>query len=477
LALLWRAGARLTVPVALVELGVDLATGAITLDGPHWAMAIIGVVRPVIAYGLVVVAVRRLETLAAPRRVMFAAPVPFAVASVFAPVCAALFALPQALQRPELTGVTTAREVILSLNAFAIGDLLGVLLLAPPLLWVADRLTGRRAGAIVWPPRVILAEAAGVFGLGVGIETLLYWVGLGLQPAPMLVAVAWIGLRLGRPGAWAALLVVVSIALPLTAGPMDTGERIVLHLGLATIMVAGYLTGSFADAQARARADLEVRDRLLFQAERLKTLRAMSVAVIHEISQPLSTLSIEARHLHELTAEGDAQIAAAAALIHTKATDLSDLIRRLRRYGGSAVDEPTELSLGTLVDSVVKLARPEMQAAGVNLIVAQTGVDLIVLGREVELAQAVVNLVRNAARACRPGGNVSLDAVRSSAEDAGNIVVTNQAGTRASPAGMGVGTLIARAIVEAHGGTLVRNKDAAGIVRATISLPLLRNES
>ena len=41
-------------------------------------------------------------------------------------------------------------------------------------------------------------------------------------------------------------------------------------------------------------------DRMLFQAERLKTLRAMSVAVIHEISQPLSTLAIEAKHLHEI---------------------------------------------------------------------------------------------------------------------------------------------------------------------------------
>ncbi|GAA3257635.1 hypothetical protein GCM10020258_18020 [Sphingomonas yabuuchiae] len=99
-----------------------------------------------------------------------------------------------------------------------------------------------------------------------------------------------------------ALLVVVLRVLPDTAGAMDTPERLQRHLALATIVVTGYLAGSFADAQATARAMLERRDRLLFQAERLKTLRAMSVAVIHEVSQPLSTLAIEARHLHQLTA-------------------------------------------------------------------------------------------------------------------------------------------------------------------------------
>jgi signal transduction histidine kinase len=39
-------------------------------------------------------------------------------------------------------------------------------------------------------------------------------------------------------------------------------------------------------------------------------------------------------------------------------------------------------------------------------------------------------------------------------------------------AGMGVGLVIARTIVEAHGGTLTR-RDEAGLVSFIISLPLL----
>ena len=39
--------------------------------------------------------------------------------------------------------------------------------------------------------------------------------------------------------------------------------------------------------------------------------------------------------------------------------------------------------------------------------------------------------------------------------------------------GMGVGTLVARAILEAHGGTLTRETGSDAMVRATITLPLI----
>lgn len=475
LAMLWRAGARFTVPVALVELAVDLATGAVVVTTPDWPHAVFGVIRPVLAYGAVVFVIRQLSRRAARGGPLFTAPMPFALASVLAPIAAALLAVPQALLRPDLTGVTDTQAMVLSLNAFAIGDLLGVLLVAPPLLWAADWLSGHRRAPIRAPRVALLVEAVAVLALGLAIGAGLAWNGLGLQPAPVLVAIAWVGLRSGRLGAWSALLLVAAIVLPISASGMTTPARLQLHLGLATIVVTGYLAGSFADAQARAREDLARRDRLLFQAERLKTLRAMSVAVIHEISQPLSTLSIEARHLHESARDAPAEVAATAALIHAKATQLSDLVRRLRRYGGRAVDEPTPLPLSVLMESVLALARPELSTAGVGLAVGTVDADLVILGQEVELAQALMNLLRNAAQACGPGGEVTLAAAREGTN--ATLAVINRCAPDQPPQpGMGVGTLVARAIVEAHGGTLVRTTDPAGIVRATITLPLVGDQ-
>lgn len=465
-ALLWRGGARLTLAAALVELAVDTLTGAVEPFGADGAVAIIGVVRPVIAYGITVAAIQWLASGA--RAELLTQPMPFGLAAVLAPNLAALAALPQALLRPELTGVADTRGVVLSFSAFAVGDLLGTLIVAPPLLWLADRLAQRAGPSRSLRPSALI-EGTGVLLASLGVTGTLQAAGLGLQPMPVLLAAVWIGLRFGRAAAWMALTVVIAVVLPQTAGAMATEARLQLHLALATVVVAGYLAGSFADAQARARADLSRRDRLLFQAERLKTLRAMSVAVIHEISQPLSTLAIEAKHLHELSVGADAEIAEGAALIDRKAHALSDLVRRLRRFGGRVADEPSPLPILALLDTVRSLAEAEAKAARVRLEIAAADRNLVVLAQEVELAQALVNLVRNAVQACDDG------VVRVSAERAGGeamIAVRNRClSPSPSREGMGVGLLVTRAIVEAHGGRLKRDT-AQGLVTHRILLPL-----
>ncbi|WP_374293429.1 sensor histidine kinase [Sphingomonas sp.] len=468
-ALLWRLGARLTPAAALIELAVDAAKGVIAFASPDWPLAVMGIVRPVLAYGLVIAAIRRLAS--GRRAEMLAAPMPFGLAAVAAPHVAALVALPQAMLRPDMTGVEGARSIVLSLTAFTVGDLLGVLILAPPVLWVAG-LHERRA-VPHWPRirAAALAEAVLVLGGAIGMIAVLDLLGLGWQPMPVLLAVAWIGLRFGRHAAWAALLLVVVLTLSRTAGAVATPQRLHLHLGLSMIAVVGYLAGSFADSQRRARADVARRDRLLFQAERLKTLRAMSVAVIHEVSQPLSTLAIEARHLNAIARTAGPEIAASAELIDRKADTLSALVRRLRRFGGRVVDEPTPLPLTALIDSVLALAAPEARAARVRLAVVPVDPDLAVLGQEVELAQAVVNLLRNAIQACE---DAVVELSVHAAGDRAHVTISNRCSpTRGAQPGMGVGTLVARAIVAAHGGTLDREIDPGGTVRAVLTLPLI----
>jgi signal transduction histidine kinase len=57
------------------------------------------------------------------------------------------------------------------------------------------------------------------------------------------------------------------------------------------------------------------------------------------------------------------------------------------------------------------------------------------------------------------------------------ILVTNRCAANApAHAGMGVGTLVARAIVEAHGGRLTIVRDGAD-VRAVVTLPLIGAEA
>ena len=62
LALLWHCSARLTPAIAITELLVDLTKGVFTFTSPDWPTILLGIVRPVIAYGVTVGVIRWLAS-------------------------------------------------------------------------------------------------------------------------------------------------------------------------------------------------------------------------------------------------------------------------------------------------------------------------------------------------------------------------------------------------------------------------------
>ena len=350
-------------------------------------------------------------------------------------------------------------------SVFLLGDLLGAIIIAPPLLCLAERTReADKAFAPARPRWRDLQPAAILFALGWAIAILLP----DLRMMPVMLMMTWLGLRHGSRGAWIAIILSGTGTLLWSASVADIPTKLTLHVGLAIAAVSAYLAGSYTDAQRSARATIARRDRLLFQAERLKTLRAMSVAVIHEISQPLSTLAIESRHLAAISPAGS-EAAQSAALIARKVDTLSTMIRRMRRFGGRAVDEPSPLSLALLLGDVVKLALGEAGCKAGRIKLTHQDTDIFVMGQEVELTQALLNLVRNAVTAS-PAGPVTI-ALGNTDAIAAIVIANRPESTVADTGGFGVGSLIARAIIGAHSGTLTRTSGEDGMILHEIHLP------
>lgn len=468
-AFLWRMGPRIAPLAALAELFVEMATGELS-PGRAPLLSIIGVVSPCLVYGLVIHLVQRHAGKRTP--MLRLAPLPFALASMIGPLVACLSALPWAI--PAAGGLQSIdlKTLVAALCVFTLGDMLGVLIVAPPLLWLAARLTRERSWKIDLPRPIVIVETVLLTGLAWAVVWLLDWAGLGLWLAPVLLTICWIGLRTGRAGAWVAILLAAAIVLPITIGMVDANERLGLHMLLACIAAVGYLAGSFAEAEARSHAEIARRDRMLFQADRLKTLRAMSVAVIHEISQPLSTIAIEAHHLSVASAASRpdwTEISDTARLIARKSQDLAQMVRRLRRFGDRAADAPSPIPVALLLGDVAAIAGPEAKAARVTVTFAE-GPEGTVCGQDIELRQALLNLVRNAVSASPKGGVV--DVTHFLLDDCVHLLVGNDLAEGAPPrAGMGVGLIIARSIAEAHGGRIVEERPTPGHIRFRLELP------
>lgn len=459
----------------VTELATDLATGTLPLSDLTLLGDALGVCRPALGCGIAVAGAQWIARRASGPLTL--PPMPFGMAAVAGPALNALLVLPMEVLLPRSAlPHNIMADIVISLTGLAVGDLLGVLVLAPALLWVADAISQPRM-----PRRASLAvralfEDLLVMAACLLLTHLLWRAGLGVQPMPMLLAGAWIGLRRGRTSAWFAILIEMLLFLPYSAGNLTDDARLELHLGIAAVVLVTWLAGSFADAQATAKKQLERRNRMLFQAERLKTLRGMSVAVIHEISQPLSTLAIEAAHLRDVTSGLGPDIVQSVELVDRKAQILAELVRTLRRFGGRDRAETTILSVGVLMEAARQIVAPELRAQNCRLELIDPSPDLMVEAQEIELTQALVNLLSNAI-AASPHKSVRLRAKRS-----GNCVeinVTNVldeirlAGDMgvSTHSGMGIGLIIVRTIVEAHGGTLIRD-DMGDLARFVISLPL-----
>ncbi|MBB4857981.1 MFS family permease [Novosphingobium chloroacetimidivorans] len=318
-AVLWSRGPRLTPWLVLAEIVADFATGTIAWSGHTALQGITGAARPGVTYGIAMALVRdvsrgRGSTLALP-------PMIFGVAAIAAPALNAVMVMPfEAWLPPEAGRYRIGVDVAISLTGLAVGDLLGILVLAPPLLWLSQLARTRDRKSLPRPGLRPILEDAVVMSGCLLLTAALWRAGLGAQTTPSLLAGGWIGLRHGRTAAWFAILSQALVFLPYSAGTLDDGTRLELHLGIASAVLVTWLAGSFSDAQHAARTSLDRRNRLLYQAERLKTLRAMSVAVIHEISQPLTTLAIEAAHLRSVTAGLGDDIATSAELVDRKAS-------------------------------------------------------------------------------------------------------------------------------------------------------------
>ncbi|MDE2197340.1 MAG: PAS domain-containing protein [Gammaproteobacteria bacterium] len=197
----------------------------------------------------------------------------------------------------------------------------------------------------------------------------------------------------------------------------------------------------------------------------------------HEINNSLGPIQSSANLLRERSAGRDPALNEGLELIERRSQALGTFIRRYAELARLPPPNPESINLADLIQRVASLE------TRINIDVACVEV-LNTRGDPAQLEQALINLVRNAVDAAlESGGGVRIQArkfpnyVLIHVEDDGpgigqaeNLFVPF---FTTKPGGSGIGLVLARQIIEAHGGSLnLANREPAPGARASVRLPL-----
>lgn len=274
-------------------------------------------------------------------------------------------------------------------------------------------------------------------------------------------------------------------------------DRSVFPASLAVGRVAGTdlprFVGFIHDISERVaaeRAAVQAQDRLTHVA-RLSTMGEMAAGLAHEINQPLAAITTYAQACQRLIAEGEALDAAdireSLAQISQQALRAGEVIRRLRTFVANREVRREPIGCNRLIEDLLALARPDLRAHDVRLILDVQPELPEVMADAVQLQQVLINLFRNAIDATLHNGaaqrEITLravaakDGVEISVHDHGPGVEPGALASLFNPFfttkanGTGLGLAISRTIVNAHGGKLAHRSEPGGGACFYFTLP------
>jgi signal transduction histidine kinase len=235
--------------------------------------------------------------------------------------------------------------------------------------------------------------------------------------------------------------------------------------------------------RARQRAEMESRSHLALAADasRRETMSALTSSIAHELGQPLSSVIHNAQAGRMMLTGRRATPDSMGEIlsdIESEAVQASQIIDRHRTMLRSHQLDMQPIDLHNVIGESLALVAHDMRARQIEAIVNLSPSPCIIAGDQVLLQQALVNLVMNAMDAMAEPPPARRRVTVSTEVRAADVeVAVRDTGTGLSAEirrslftpfvttkahGLGIGLVITRTIVEAHGGTIDAHDNPGG---------------
>jgi two-component system CheB/CheR fusion protein len=251
---------------------------------------------------------------------------------------------------------------------------------------------------------------------------------------------------------------------------------------------------SFTDITERKALEAELQATVAELQREHRRKDEFLAMLAHELRNPLAAIS-NAAQLLQLLGESDSGSAAPRGVIERQVAQLTRLVDDLldvsRITRGAVSVRRERVTAAAVAESALEMSRPAIERMRHRLEVRLCDEPLELNGDPARLAQAIANLLHNAAKYTDPGGTVQLVVERDGREAVFRVIddgvgipadmlprifepfaQVDRTTTRAQ-GGLGIGLTIVRSLVELHGGRVEAH--SPGLGRGTemvVRLPL-----
>jgi signal transduction histidine kinase len=248
----------------------------------------------------------------------------------------------------------------------------------------------------------------------------------------------------------------------------------------------GRLTRAFNEMIVRLRQNRALEEKVR-ESQYLSTLGKLSSGVAHEIRNPLNFIGLAVDHLDTLspapTPEAEIEKRQVIARIKEEIGRLNELVTNFIMYGRPAEAQRAPVRMPELLEGVLRMAKERLAANGIACRRDFDGAGEVMVDPDM-IRRAALNLVINAIEAMPNGGELRLSAGRTdggkhffSVEDTG-VGIEEKDRSRifepyftTKPSGLGLGLILTKKIVDAHGGEILVDSEPGKGTRIRVILP------
>lgn len=383
-------------------------------------------------------------------------------------------------------GLLAAKEFMAAASRYWIGDMMGILVLAPFGLFAFSR---RRILPMSMETALqcaaVICALVVVFGVAQEREFQLFYV--------LFLPIVWMAVRNGTEGVSAGILLTqFGVILGVKYfSPDERDELIAFQALMLVLAVTGLAAGELVTERRRMESQLRLHQDLLARLTRLNSIGELAAAVAHEVNQPLMAAGTYTRLVADMTNSRSADAAEVAELAKKAVAQVdraAEVIRRLRALVRLDRSNRAKCSFEQLVKEAIELCQPSLDRANVTAQFHQAADLPHLIVDRLQIQQVLINLIRNSVEAIGGSGNLDgrilIEAKPADTEFVEIRVVDLGPGfpreriesgflslSSSKADGLGLGLSLCGSIVEAHGGRLRLDETSNGAsIRFTLPI-------